>query len=314
MRSQLLEVVIELRHLHYFVAVAEELHFTRAAERLCIGQPPLSHAIQVLEADLGVLLFERNNRNVRLTEAGKLLLTDARQLLALAGTARQNVTAAARGEAGELRIGFTSSTPLTPLFSSLINAFRRQFPQISLIFHEMSTERQLAALQLQQLDLAFLRPQYGDPMLATVAEQLEFMQLRTDPLLVVLPEQHPLAAQATIELAGLATESFIMYPATAGTSIYRQILSLCLQAGFTPKVVQQAAEASTMIGLVAAGIGLTILPAAFARIQLDGVCYRPLAGEAAVTPLLLARSLRPMQQQKQALIQQFVAMSWSLQS
>jgi len=273
-----------------------------------MGQPPLSHAIQLLEADIGVLLFERNKRSVKLTEAGQLLLVDARRILALSSAAAHTARAAAKGEAGELRIGFTSSTPLTPLFATVINAYRQQFPAVSLTFHELSTQHQLAALQLQQLDLAFLRPQYGHPALELAASQLEFIPLRTDPLVVVLPEQHPLAAQPQLTVAALAAESFIMYPSAAGTSIYRQIYSLCLQAGFTPKVVQQAAEASTMLGLVAAGIGVTILPAAFEQIHLAGLCYRPLSDETAVTLLLLAKAKNGLQQQKKALINQFVAL------
>lgn len=284
-------LIIELRHLRYFIAVAEELHFTRAAERLCIGQPPLSHSIAQLEAEIGALLFARTKRSVQLTEAGKLLLTDARRILALADTAAQSARAAATGHAGELRIGFTSSTPLTPLFSALINAYRQQFPAVRLTLLEMTTQHQLVALQQKTLDLAFVRPQYGaehQEQENSAASALHYLTLRTDPLMVVLPEPHPLATKPQIRLADLATQGFIMYPPQAGTSIYRQLHALCLQAGFTPDTVQQAAEASTIIGLVAAGVGISVLPACFDRIQLAGVCYRQLADEQAVTRLLLA--------------------------
>ncbi len=298
--------------MRYFITVAEELHFTRAAQRLCIGQPPLSYAIAQLETEIGAMLFARTKRSVQLTEAGKLLLTEARQILALAGAAAQSAKAAAAGQAGELRIGFTSSTPLTPLFSALINVYRRQFPAVTLTLLEMSTQHQLAALQQQTLDLAFVRPQFG----AEQAEQensatsaLHYLTLRTDPLVVVLPEQHPLAAKPQIRLADLATQSFIMYPPQAGTSIYRQLHALCLQAGFTPDTVQQAAEASTIIGLVAAGVGISVLPACFDRIQLAGVCYRQLADEQAVTRLLLAHQASEREPQKQLLINQFVALT-----
>ncbi|MDZ7870932.1 MAG: LysR substrate-binding domain-containing protein [Rheinheimera sp.] len=304
--------MIELRQLRYFIAVAEELHFTRAAQRLCIGQPPLSYAIAQLEAEVGALLFARTKRSVQLTEAGKLLLADARKILALTGAAALSVKAAASGHAGELRIGFTSSTPLTPLFSALINIYRRQFPAVTLTLLEMSTQHQLAALQQQTLDLAFVRPQFGAEQGAVehaAADALQYLTLRTDPLVVVLPEQHPLATKPQLCVADLATQGFIMYPPQAGTSIYRQLHALCLQAGFTPETVQQAAEASTIIGLVAAGVGISVLPACFDRIQLAGVCYRQLADEMAVTRLLLAYQASEREPQKQLLINQFVALT-----
>ncbi len=304
--------IIELRQLRYFIAVAEELHFTRAAQRLCIGQPPLSYAIAQLEVEVGALLFARTKRSVQLTEAGKLLLADARKILALTGAAALSAKAAATGQAGELRIGFTSSTPLTPLFSTLINVYRRQFPAVTLTLLEMSTQHQLAALQQQRLDLAFVRPQFGaDPagQENSAAPALQYLTLRTDPLVVVLPEQHPLATKPQLRVADLANQGFIMYPPQAGTSIYRQLHALCLQAGYTPDTVQQAAEASTIIGLVAAGVGISVLPSCFDRIQLAGVCYRQLADEMAVTRLLLAHQASEREPQKQLLINQFVALT-----
>ncbi|HEU4376868.1 MAG TPA: LysR family transcriptional regulator, partial [Telluria sp.] len=149
---------MELRHLRYFIAVAEELHFTRAAERLHIGQPPLSHAIQVLEADVGAQLLERTKRWVRLTEAGKLFLVDARKILAMTEQAAETARRAGRGEAGELRIGFTYSTPLTPLFADVVNRYRQEFPHVTLTLHEMATLRQLDAIGQRTLDLGFIRP------------------------------------------------------------------------------------------------------------------------------------------------------------
>jgi DNA-binding transcriptional LysR family regulator len=275
---------MELRHLRYFIAVAEELHFTRAAERLHIGQPPLSHAIQTLEAELGAQLFERSKRWVRLTEAGKLFLADARTILALAAEAAETARRAARGEAGELHIGFTFSTPLTPLFARVINRYRQQFPAVRLSLHEMSTLRQLDALALRTLDLGFVRPPES-AVPATVA----LTCLREDPLIAVLPSNHPLAARAEVAILDLAGMPFVMYPQRAGTGIYPQLMRLCREAGFAPRIGQQAGEASTIIGLVAAGCGVSVLPAAFDRIRMDGVCYRPIADAGATTQLLLAR-------------------------
>ena len=275
---------MDLRQLRYFIAVAEELHFTRAAERLHIGQPPLSHAIQSLEADLGVQLFERTKRWVRLTGAGKLLLTDARRILLQVEQAGETARRAGRGEAGELRIGFTLSTPLTPLFASVIKRYRRDFPAVSLTLHEMATRRQLDALGERTLDLGFIRP----PEIAEPAA-LTFTRLRVDKLVAVLPTDLALAKKKTVAIRDLALLPFVMYPADAGTGIYPQLFRLCRAAGFEPRVAQEAGEASTIIGLVAAGSGVTVLPASFQHIQLEGVCYRPLSDADAITTLLLAR-------------------------
>lgn len=275
---------MELRQLRYFIAVAEELHFTRAAERLHIGQPPLSQAIQALEADVGAQLFERTRRWVRLTEAGRLFLADAYRILALSEQATQTARRAQRGEAGELRIGFTFSTPLTPLFALVINRYRQQFPAVSLTLHEMATLPQLDALQERRLDLGFVRPpETAVPAAITLAP------LRTDPLIAVLPSASPLAAKAPIGIGELAGESFVMYPHDAGTGIYPQIFRLCRVAGFVPRIGQVAGEASTIIGLVAAGCGVSVLPSSFDRIRMDGVVYVPLADADASTTLLLAQ-------------------------
>lgn len=280
---------MELRHLRYFIAVAEELHFTRAAERLHIGQPPLSHAIQMLEADVGAQLFERSKRWVRLTPAGALFLVDARSILAMADQAAESARRAQRGEAGELRIGFTSSTPFTPLFASVINRYRQQFPLVALRLQEMATSRQMEAIAQRSLDLGFIRPPDGVAGVNMVSDALVFSTLRKDNLVVVLPVTHSLAAHKKIAIKELASEPFVMYPHTAGTGIYPQIYSLCHAAGFVPYVAQEAGESSTIIGLVAAGCGISILPNSFDRIQMEGVCYRPLSDAGAGTTLLLAQ-------------------------
>lgn len=279
---------MELRHLRYFVAVAEELHFSRAAERLHIGQPPLSQAIQVLEADIGAQLFERSKRWVRLTEAGKLFLQDARRILALSEQAGETARRAQRGEAGELRIGFTFSIPFTPLFASVINRYRQQFPAVTLTLHEMVTRRQLDAISQRHLDLGFIRPPEGGEI-GIDADALQHTRLLEDRLVLVLPRNHALAAKSKVAIKELAQADFVMYPQNAGTGIYPQIVQLCREAGFMPRVVQEAGEASTIIGLVAAGCGISILPASFERIHMEGVCYRPIADPAAVTALLLVQ-------------------------
>jgi DNA-binding transcriptional LysR family regulator len=291
---------MELRHLRYFVAVAEELHFTRAAERLHIGQPPLSQQIQALEAELGAQLFERSKRWVRLTQAGRLFLDDARRILALAEQAAVTARRAERGEAGELRIGFTFSTPFTPLFATVINRYRQRFPLVSLTLHEMATLPQIEAIGQRTLDLGFVRP----PEVA-IPDSVSLSLLRQDPLVLVLPNDHPLAGQASIAIRELEGQPFVMYPKNVGTGIHPQIFRLCRAAGFVPHIAQEAREASTLIGLVAAGCGVSVLPASFDRIRMDGVCYRPIADPAATTSLLLARRQGP----STPLIDAFVALA-----
>jgi len=291
---------MELRHLRYFIAVAEELHFTRAAERLHIGQPPLSHAIQVLESDVGAQLFERTKRSVRLTGAGALFLADARRILALAAQATDTARRAQRGEAGELRIGFTFSTRLTPLFATVINRYRQQFPAVSLTLHEMATVPQIDALGARTLDLGFIRP----PELAIPAA-IALTVLREDPLMAVLPASSPLARKKAIAIVELEALPFVMYPQGAGTGIYPQIFRLCREAGFVPRIGQVAGEASTIIGLVAAGCGVSLLPASFDRIRMDGVCYRPITDKAATTTLLLAQR----KAEEAPLVEAFIALA-----
>lgn len=275
---------MELRHLRYFIAVAEELNFTRAAERLHIGQPPLSQAIQALEADVGAQLFERTRRWVRMTEAGRLFLADARRILAMSEQAADTARRAQRGEAGELRIGFTFSTPLTPLFATVINRYRQQYPAVSLRLHEMATQPQLDALAQRTLDLGFVRPTDGAPPSA-----ITLTALREDRLMAVVPAALALSRKKAIAMGDLKDLPFVMYPPTAGTGIYPQIFRLCREAGFVPRIGQVAGEASTIIGLVAAGCGVSVLPSSFDRIRMDGVVYRPIADTSASTSLLLAR-------------------------
>lgn len=275
---------MELRHLRYFVAVAEELHFTRAAERLHIGQPPLSQQIQALETELGVQLFERSKRWVRLTEAGRLFLDDARRILALASQAANTARRAQRGEVGELRIGFTLSTSFTPLFATVINRYRQQFPEVTLTLLEMATLRQIKALDQRALDLGFVRPPEE-----AIPDTVHMTTLRRDALMVVLPAGHALAAKQQVAMAELEHASFVMYPQDAGTGIQPQILRLCRAAGFVPRITQEAGEATTIIGLVAAGCGISILPSPCDNIHMEGVCYRPLMGQAATTSLELAQ-------------------------
>lgn len=275
---------MELRHLRYFVAVAEELSFTRAAERLHIGQPPLSQQIQALEAEIGAKLLERNKRRVLLTEAGRLFLADARRMLALAEQAKETAHRAHMGEAGELRVGFTFSTPFTPLFAKVVRRYRQAYPRVLLSFQEMTTLHQLARIEARELDVGFVRPASMQ-----LPHKVALTKLRSDPLRLVLPTDSPLARQESIAVKDLAGQAFVVFPKDAGTGIYHQIFELCRAAGFTPHIAMEAGEPSTIIGLVAAGCGISVLPGSFEGIHMEGVVYRPLADPEATTSMLLAR-------------------------
>jgi DNA-binding transcriptional LysR family regulator len=275
---------MELRHLRYFVAVAEELSFTRAAERLHIGQPPLSQQIQALEAEIGARLLERNKRRVLLTEAGRLFLADARRMLALAEQAKETAHRAHMGEAGELRVGFTFSTPFTPLFAKVVRRYRQAYPRVLLSFQEMTTLHQLAKIEARELDVGFVRPASMQ-----LPHKVALTKLRSDPLRLVLPTDSPLARQESIAVKDLAGQAFVVFTKDAGTGIYHQIFELCRAAGFTPHIAMEAGEPSTIIGLVAAGCGISVLPGSFEGIHMEGVVYRPLADPEATTSMLLAR-------------------------
>jgi len=275
---------MELRHLRYFVAVAEELHFTRAAARLHIGQPPLSQQIQALEGELGVQLFERNKRSVRLTVAGQLFLDDAQRILALSEQAAATARRAHRGEIGELRIGFTYSTPFTPLFAGVINRYRQLYPGVTLTLLETATRHQIVAIDQRGMDLGFIRPPEE-----LIPDTISLTLLREDRLLAVLPVAHPLAARRQVAIRDLAGAPFVMYPRDAGTGLHPRLLRLCRDAGFEMHIAQEANEAPTIIGLVAAGCGISVLPTPFDSIRMEGVCYRPITDPAASTSLLLVR-------------------------
>ena len=274
---------MELRHLRYFVTVAEELHFGRAAERLGIQQPPLSQQIQALERELGTRLFERGSRKVALTDVGALFLVEARATLAQAERAIAVVRRANEGEIGEIRLGFTASLPFTAVMPQVIYAFRQRFPGVHLKLVGMMTRGQLAALTAHEIDLAFIRSPF-----APIPPEVTALTVMSDRLMLVSRAEHPLAALPAVPVSALAREPFVMFEHDVGTGIRDQIVALCADHGFGPIVVQEAREAPTLIGLVAAGLGVTILPDSLRRIQIEGVVFRPLASAQAASTILLA--------------------------
>ncbi len=276
---------MELRQLRYFVAVAEELHFTRAARRLGLSQPPLSQQIRQMEEELATPLFDRSRKRVALTEAGRMLLGEARATLAQAERAELVARRAGRGEIGELRVGLFASAPLLPAFARTVIAFRRSLPDARLTLQEAPTLAQLDALQRRALDAGFLRCPSADHL----PPGLDTVELAREPLVVVMRRDHRLARRgAPLPLTALAEEPMIFFARSVGTTLHDQLASLCRRAGFAPRIVQEARENSTLMGLVAAGLGLAVLPHSLSQIRVGGVVARALDCAEATTITWLA--------------------------
>ena len=290
---------IELRHLRYFIAVADELHFSRAAERLGMSQPPLSQQIRQLEEAVGARLLSRSNRRVALTEAGRLFLAEARDVLGRVDHAIDLAQRAQRGEVGELRIGFTRSAPLSTHIPRAIFAFRQQLPAVQLQLLELNSLQQIDALLERRLQVGIVR---GHVLPETLASK----RLLRDPLVAVLHEHHPalrkLGQRRRLRTEALAQEPFVLFSRSAGAGIHDHVLTLCRHAGFSPRVAQEAREASTIISLVAAGMGVSILPASCEHIHIDGVSFVPLADPASMSEVHVAH----LHDERSPLVRQFV--------
>src|SRR5882724_7402550 len=227
---------MELRHLRYFVVLAEELHFSRAAQRLGISQPPLSQQIRALELDLKAPLFERTNRRVELTEAGRALLVEARATLDQADRAVAIVGQAQRGQIGELRIGFAPSAPLIAPFTATLLAFRKAAPGVRLVLDDQVSTQQIEALLERRLHIGFIR----SPSVPDLPDALAAVELYREPLSVFVCADHPLAHSRTVPLKALANEPFVFFPRGHGTTLHDQVFALCRKAGFTPRIEQEA--------------------------------------------------------------------------
>jgi DNA-binding transcriptional LysR family regulator len=266
---------IELRHLRYFVAVAEELHFGRAAARLGMAQPPLSQQIQRLEAALGAPLFERTRRRVQLTAAGQVLLDESRRVLAGVRGALEAAQRAARGETGSLSVAFAASVMFLAL-PKIIRRFREQFPDVHLELREMPTGPQLAALRARDLDVGFLRHPLPDEALRTET-------MMREPLVIALSKRHPLAARGHVTVADLAGEDFLLFPRERAPGLHAQVLAVCREAGFSPHVAQVSQELYTTVSLVEAGMGVAIVPASISKMGWRGVRWLRIASRIAET-------------------------------
>lgn len=260
---------IELRHLRYFIAVAEELHFGRAALRLNISQPPLSKQIQILEHETGARLFARNNRSVQLTAAGQQFLQDARLVLQQVEQAVDKAARLHRGDEGEIRIGFTSSAPFITAVSDALFSFRQRFPAVHIQMQEINTRQQLAPLGDGRLDLGVMRN-------TLLPETLNHQLLLREPMYALVHRAHRLAGRENIALSDLGQEPFVFFDPQVGTALYGEILGLLGRYDIQPDIAQEVGEAMTIIGLVSTGLGVSILPASFRRVRLSDVVWIPL--------------------------------------
>ena len=294
---------MHVKHLEYFVVLAEELHFRRSAERLGITQAPLSLAIQALETELGARLFHRTSRSVALTEAGFSLMNDAKHILARIDLAKENVWQTVSGQVGRLRLGFTNASSLSPLFPKLIHAYRTQRPNVQIGLHELSSSQQIEQLDARELDVGLLRLP-----LSTPPSNLVFTPLLEEPLLLAMHAGHPLAKAKSIKIADLRNEPFIAYPRQAGVAVHEQTVALCAKRGFEPYVVQEAQQASTLIGLTATGLGIALVPATLKAIAIPGVMFRDLDDDDTKTTLYIAHRHGDVNSR----VQQFVELAFAL--
>jgi DNA-binding transcriptional LysR family regulator len=279
-----MSIAMELRHLRYFAAVAEEGHVTRAAARLGIQQPPLSQQIRALEAELEVQLFRRKPRGVELTQAGEALLAEARIILDRVEHAIVTARRTAHGDAGRIGLGFTSSASFHPFVPRIIREFREASPLVSLTLEEAGTGELVDGLRAERIDAAFVRSPIG------AAAELDVHSVLEEQMVAALPAGHRLAGRTTrLPLAALEEETFILYRRPLGPGLYDAIIAACQRAGYSPHIGQEAPRMLATLSLVAAGLGVTLIPASMRRIGIEGVAYRPLDRKAGlIAPLNLA--------------------------
>ncbi|MHC1479013.1 LysR family transcriptional regulator [Frateuria aurantia] len=263
---------MEFRYLRYFVAVAEELHFTRAAERLHMAQPPLSQQIRKLEREIGTELFYRHARGVELTAAGKLFYDDARHILDLVEQARDRAQSAARGRQGHIRVGFAGSLAFHPLIAMLVQEHRRKYPEVQLTPAEDNIAALLQALEHGRLDLLIIRQADQG------TSDFRVEALEDEEMLLALPASHPMAGMTEVDLASMRKEVFILFPRDIAPDLYDEIMGTCMRAGFTPRLGQPSPQMVSSVSMVASGFGVAMVPRSIQQLQVPGVRYTRLLG------------------------------------
>ena len=273
---------MELRHLRYFLAVAEELHFRRAADRLGIAQPPLSSQIHDLEAELGVTLFRRVPKGAELTEGGAAFLAAVPAVFDKLEQAIKMAQDGGRGVIGQLRIGYTGSASFNQIVPKSILAFRRAYPNVGLTLDELNSPLLLDQLRRQRLDAAFIRPGKTAPSGFTVT------LLDEERMMVVVPAGHRLSQRHAVKLSELKGEPFVLFSRVLGPGLYDEVMEGCHQAGFDPIVAQVAPQITSIANLVAVELGVSVVPAHVASRNVPGVVFLPISGQAPVARLSVA--------------------------
>lgn len=282
---------MDLRHLRYFVTIADQGSFTRAAEELGIAQPPLSQQLKAFEEELGVRLFKRLTRGVELTEIGAVLVEQARDILSLQRQFVASAAGLARGERGHLRFGIAGAVALVPLIPIAIRRFRETWPNVTISIEESNTPDLCRALLDRTLDIAVIRPPTPESRGLSIAPLIE------EPTLIALPNGHPLSGQGPLPLSAIAGEPLIIFPRSLGPGFHDKILSACQAAGFSPITGQEAPQIAAMVPMVAAGLGVAIVPESLDQIHASGVSFHPIKGPAPVAELAVATrsaSLQPL--------------------
>ncbi|AOJ70065.1 MULTISPECIES: LysR substrate-binding domain-containing protein [Burkholderia] len=274
--------MIDLRRLRYFIVVAEELHFGKAAQRLHLAQPPLTRHISALEGELGLRLFDRSTRSVKLTAEGELFLPHARDVLDAVHRAEAASQRAALGKEGKVALGYTSSVPLCDAFGTLIRNFARSFPDIELSLVEASSAQQSRSIKEGLLDIGIGWKNSIDDY-----EGCRVKTIAAETLVVAVSEECGLADEASLSVDRLADEPFVLFPPGYGSTLDRKAFDLCAAAGFTPRRGPSASQMTTMIALVAAGRGVAIVPSAVSTLRKPGVAYVPLIDDSALIELVL---------------------------
>jgi DNA-binding transcriptional LysR family regulator len=290
---------MEFRHLRYVVAVAEEGHITRAAERLGIAQPPLSRQIKAIEQEIRVQLFRRVPRGVELTDAGRAFLDGARATFANFDRAVEAARRTARGEQGRISVAFASSTAFHPLVPRVIREYRETFPLVDVTLAEGIPPELIEFIESDRLDAAFVRPS------SAKLERLVFHPLLEEQLVVALPKGHALARARAVPLKGLSDETFVINSRHAGVAIRDVVFAACHAAGFSPRVGQEVPHVISTLALVAAGIGVSIVPTSLQRMNIRGVAYRRLTGS---TQLKVTLNLASRRGDTSPLVRQFVSL------
>jgi DNA-binding transcriptional LysR family regulator len=273
---------MELRHLRYFLAVAEELNFTRAARRLHIAQPPLTQQIKALEAELGVTLIDRSAYRICLTQAGRAFAAEVTRILGDVRNAALIAKRAARSSVGQVRVGFTESASFNPLVTSTFRSFRSAYPDIEVSLEERQSTELAVALREGRIDAAFVRP----PL--KTAEGLTLHLLQEEDMVAAVPSGHTLAKRKSIALRELEREAFILYPRSVRPGLADAVVAACEKAGFTPRVEQYAPQLSATINLVAASLGISVVPQSMQGLQPGALAYIPLRGRPVRAQLSLA--------------------------